>query len=186
MAELYYPDIYFSNIKENILTNQKKETFEDKTSNIKYEDNVLSSFYYLNLINNYLSNKTKIINGKMIKVKKSRPLNVTNDVVDILIDDYFEFPVIIPPEEFDNQNEINIKIEYHNIIIMSQSCDLVNNKIKNVVVCPIYSLNELGEKFKSNKKDRLRLLLPYREHLAQSFARFFMRIGLPIDIPEFK
>lgn len=32
----------------------------------------------------------------------------------------------------------------------------------------------------------LRLLPPYREHLAQSFARFFMRVGLPIDIPPFK
>ena len=33
---------------------------------------------------------------------------------------------------------------------------------------------------------RLRLLPPYREHLAQAFARFFMRVGLPIDIPPFK
>ena len=31
----------------------------------------------------------------------------------------------------------------------------------------------------------LRLLPPYREHLSQSFARFFMRVGLPIDIPAF-
>jgi hypothetical protein len=29
---------------------------------------------------------------------------------------------------------------------------------------------------------RLRLLPPYREHLAQAFARFFMRVGLPVDI----
>lgn len=33
---------------------------------------------------------------------------------------------------------------------------------------------------------RLRLLPPYREHLAQAFARSFMRVGLPIDIPVFK
>jgi hypothetical protein len=33
--------------------------------------------------------------------------------------------------------------------------------------------------------DRLRRLPPYREHLAQAFARFFMRVGLPIDIPPF-
>ena len=33
--------------------------------------------------------------------------------------------------------------------------------------------------------DRLRLLQPYREHLAQAFARFFMRVGLPIDIAPF-
>ena len=32
---------------------------------------------------------------------------------------------------------------------------------------------------------RLRLLSPYREHLSQAFARFFMRVGLPSDIPSF-
>lgn len=31
---------------------------------------------------------------------------------------------------------------------------------------------------------RLRLNPPYREHLAQAFARFFMRVGLPVDIPR--
>ncbi len=31
---------------------------------------------------------------------------------------------------------------------------------------------------------RLRLLPPYREHLSQSFARFFMRVGLPLDIDD--
>ncbi|HXD86795.1 MAG TPA: hypothetical protein VN641_09885 [Urbifossiella sp.] len=34
--------------------------------------------------------------------------------------------------------------------------------------------------------ERLRLLPPYREHLAQAFARYFMRIGLPLDIPPFR
>jgi hypothetical protein len=29
---------------------------------------------------------------------------------------------------------------------------------------------------------RLRLCPPYREHLSQAFARYFMRVGLPIDI----
>jgi len=33
---------------------------------------------------------------------------------------------------------------------------------------------------------RLRLLPPYREHLSQAFARFFMRVGLPVDIPPFE
>jgi hypothetical protein len=32
---------------------------------------------------------------------------------------------------------------------------------------------------------RLQLLPPYREHLSQAFARFFMRVGLPLDIPKF-
>jgi len=130
-------------------------------------------------------------------------------------------------------------LEY-DVIVMSQSCDLENKKIDLVLVCPIYSLDELSAKqtelaenkgknqlrkgmwvhyhllnrcnfggfedryivvdFKNvygvpfdfladlikRRIDRVRLLPPYREHLSQSFARFFMRVGLPIDIPEFK
>lgn len=36
-----------------------------------------------------------------------------------------------------------------------------------------------------NQQPRLRLLPPYREHLAQALARFYMRVGLPVDIPAF-
>ena len=31
---------------------------------------------------------------------------------------------------------------------------------------------------------RVRLLPPYREHLGEAFARQFMRVGLPIDLPR--
>jgi len=37
----------------------------------------------------------------------------------------------------------------------------------------------------SVQKPRIRLLPPYREHLAQALARFYMRVGLPVDIPAF-
>ena len=40
--------------------------------------------------------------------------------------------------------------------------------------------------FTKNEPQRLRLLPQYREHLSQAFARFFMRVGLPVDIPPFK
>ena len=33
-------------------------------------------------------------------------------------------------------------------------------------------------------KSRIRLLPPYREHLSQAFARFFMRVGLPAPIEK--
>lgn len=36
----------------------------------------------------------------------------------------------------------------------------------------------------SRGEPRLRLDPPYREHLSQSFARYFMRVGLPVDIDE--
>lgn len=42
------------------------------------------------------------------------------------------------------------------------------------------------EEYLKLKRGRIRLLPPYREHLSQAFARFFMRVGLPIDIPPFR
>jgi len=47
----------------------------------------------------------------------------------------------------------------------------------------VYSINRstLNDTVK-NLKNRIRLLPPYREHLSQAFARYFMRVGLPQDI----
>jgi hypothetical protein len=39
-----------------------------------------------------------------------------------------------------------------------------------------------------DRENRVRLLPPYKEHLSQAFARYFMRVGLPQDLkiePEF-
>jgi len=44
---------------------------------------------------------------------------------------------------------------------------------------------ELVRSFATARSPRARLLPPYREHLAQAFARLFMRVGLPTDIPPF-
>lgn len=38
------------------------------------------------------------------------------------------------------------------------------------------------KRFAGEQSPRLRLMPPYREHLAQAFARFFMRVGLPVDV----
>lgn len=46
-------------------------------------------------------------------------------------------------------------------------------------------LNFLKSYVQSSSVERKRLMPPYREHLAQAFARFFMRVGLPSDIPPF-
>ncbi len=34
----------------------------------------------------------------------------------------------------------------------------------------------------ARNEPRLRLLPPYREHLSQAFARFFMRVVLPVEV----
>ncbi len=49
---------------------------------------------------------------------------------------------------------------------------------RNVYGVQINNLKEIAQKLNS----RTRLLPPYREHLSQAFARFFMRVGLPQDI----
>lgn len=45
---------------------------------------------------------------------------------------------------------------------------------------------QLLRKLAADDSRRIRLLPPYREHLSQAFARFFMRVGLPVDIQPFK
>jgi hypothetical protein len=42
------------------------------------------------------------------------------------------------------------------------------------------------ENFANSLGPRLRLRSPYREHLAQAFARYFMRVGLPHDAKAFE
>jgi hypothetical protein len=127
-------------------------------------------------------------------------------------------------------------------VILTQSCDLVNDKIEEVLLCAHWPLSEVAQRnpflagrqgketvrrgnvpgyhliaayegegeelrgdlrvvdfrrvyslpkvflrrFAEAQGPRLRLLPPYREHLAQAFARFFMRVGLPVDIPPFR
>jgi hypothetical protein len=42
------------------------------------------------------------------------------------------------------------------------------------------------EKFADGLGDRRRLRSPFVEHFSQAFARFFMRVGLPSDIPPLR
>lgn len=151
-------------------------------------------------------------------------------------------PVYLPPEELAGSDNLSpfFDFEDRDIIVMSQSCDLVEGreKISQIVVCPLWLITEFTDGHLSTLKgreevrrgnlpsyhmlakcelpdfqrgirvvdfrelfslplgyarkraglfdQRLRLLPPYREHLAQAFARYFMRIGLPLDIPPFR
>ena len=136
------------------------------------------------------------------------------------------------------ESELPCPVLLFNGIILSQSCDIVNEKIHSVIVCPVITLGELmqnepyfhsstaRESLRQGKEpayhllnkvsittssledfyvvtfrhiysipkdfikatvegqSRMRLLPPYREHLSQSFARYFMRVGLPVDISK--
>jgi len=149
-------------------------------------------------------------------------------------------PIVIPPVNIETNETIEMEIQIVDVIVLSQSCDLENNNIEIVQVCPYKTLKEFitslpiehNETVKAKQKvvDNLRkgflpgyhilnkfddhfndylvvdfrnlygihinalklivqklvlhirLLPPYREHLSQAFARFFMRVGLPQDI----
>lgn len=53
---------------------------------------------------------------------------------------------------------------------------------RRVFTCP----SALTQRIARDSQQRLRLRSPYVEHLSQAFARFFMRVGLPSDIPPFR
>ncbi len=150
----------------------------------------------------------------------------------------FSCPILEPLHDI-NKDETIANLSQYDVIIMSQTCDILQNKLDIVLVCPFWSLAELESKnawFRSGKNKeklrrgeqpnyhllnnsevvefkldylvvnfrsvfgvpysyldnyvqrtpkRLRLNSPYKEHLSQSFARFFMRVGLPVDIKPF-
>ena len=67
-------------------------------------------------------------------------------------------------------------------------CQLPKNQREFCVVDfrRVYSLPISFVRTRAARAPHLRLLPPYREHLSQAFARYFMRVGLPADIPKFK
>ncbi len=153
-------------------------------------------------------------------------------------------PIIIPPKAIEPDGSYEVDVQDYNVVVVSQSCDLENGKVENVLVCPYYlfgdAINQVlaVEEQRSKKSitkffddlrkgnqpnyhlldrdetvgvddylvvdfrnvfavhidflkshteqlgSRVRLLPPYREHLSQAFARFFMRVGLPQNIPS--
>jgi hypothetical protein len=157
--------------------------------------------------------------------------------------DLFEkCPVFLPPDNLAEGTPAtaDFRWEERDLIVLSQSCDLVEGreKVTDVLLCAVWQRTEITTGHLATPKgmeearrgnlpgfhvlaacilpnlerevrlvdfrrvyslpinflrrraelvgERIRLLPPYREHLAQAFARFFMRVGLPVDIPPFK
>jgi hypothetical protein len=128
-----------------------------------------------------------------------------------------------------------VRVQKFNLIVLTQACDLVGQKLSKIVLCPYFDAEKVAEgkpgwlegvrkgrifhkfmlldyegehvtlprtivdfhqiyslprtyleKHAGRIEHRLRLLPPYREALGQAFARYFMRVGLPEDIPPLK
>lgn len=73
----------------------------------------------------------------------------------------------------------------YNLAMLNQGADgdlKINRRV--VDFSEVFSLPRtfLESLLEQRGQPRLQLLPPYREHLSQAFARFFMRVGLPVDI----
>ena len=58
-------------------------------------------------------------------------------------------PIILPPSKIIEGNTSDFKIVLLNSIVLTQSCDLANNKVKIVLVCPYFSLKTFTKLFKN-------------------------------------
>jgi hypothetical protein len=69
---------------------------------------------------------------------------------------------------------------------MLNAADLDDIKLEHRVVDfhEVYTVPRvfLESFLREQNSNRPRLLPPYREHLSQAFARFYMRVGLPVDV----
>jgi hypothetical protein len=158
----------------------------------------------------------------------------------------FDYPVPVVPEEIiiadreaEGPTDLQIDVNTHRLIVMTQSCDLQKLPVEaEILLCPTidysaavasrgniggqggwnsmksgrfiglhlldrceldgirldYQVVDLQKVFTSplrvvrvhlrRQGNRVRPCPPYREHLAQAFARQFMRVGLPSDLPQ--
>lgn len=74
----------------------------------------------------------------------------------------FNCPIVMPPNDIREGESVEIEIAIIDSIILSQSCDLVNKKIDNVLVCPFYSLksfvDELSVEERNSKRAKKKII----------------------------
>jgi hypothetical protein len=150
-------------------------------------------------------------------------------------------PTLSPPEDLADRIanislgdsvEIPSIITFGHLIVMSQSCDLQQKSVDQVLLCAMFDASKFESnkdrrgdirkgrrpalhmleklegptfkfeqqvvdfrkiytlpldfalRFAQNLGDRVRLQSPYKEHLSQAFARYFMRVGLPTTLSD--
>jgi hypothetical protein len=142
----------------------------------------------------------KVDNEYEIEVKTynvlvmSQSCDLENAKVEIvLVCPFFTFSDYVSKLPVEQQSNKNIKTQFEKLRQGHQPNYHLLNKdetkgigdylivdFRNVYGVHIRFLQE----YISPLENRVRLLPPYREHLAQAFARFFMRVGLPQNIPS--
>jgi len=134
-----------------------------------------------------------------VNVAPSRLIVITQSC-DLVHDGKIEFVALCPIyrlNEFEKENpEFSKKGMWDNVrkgknvnlhLLADTDTPLQNKRafvvdFGQIVSLPIGYLRDHAESL----GDRWRLGSPYLEHFSQAFARFFMRVGLPSDIPPYK
>lgn len=65
-------------------------------------------------------------------------------------------PIVIPPADIIQSSKIDVGITLIDSVILSQSCDLQNQKIENVLVCPFFSLTTFIAELKDQSSNSKR------------------------------
>lgn len=120
----------------------------------------------------------------------SQSCDLLNGKIEIvLVAPYYsleDFLSLLPPEQQNSKGrkksvEELRKWNTHGYHLLNKDNVLVQQyyvvDFRNIYGIHISSLKSVAEKLDI----RTRLLPPYREHLSQAFARYFMRVGLPQD-----
>lgn len=58
-----------------------------------------------------------------------------------------QFPVIAPPSDLTFpivESDISVTLRTFDVIVMTQSCDLANDKVNDVILCPHWDLEAIG------------------------------------------
>lgn len=112
----------------------------------------------------------------------SQSCDLAHDKIDqVLLCAYF------PASNQSRDNRKAIRREHRPALHMIEKCELKGHEFEQQIVDfrTIYTLPKgFVLEFAKQLKSRVRLLPPYKEHLSQAFARYFMRVGLPRPLAE--
>ncbi|MCE5209615.1 MAG: hypothetical protein LLG42_15070 [Chloroflexi bacterium] len=135
-------------------------------------------------INENQSNQLLLENYNVIILSQSCDLNKYGDEDDV---------ILCPRQNFIETNQNN-KDDWKKLVsgriislhlinksdIENYSFDYQIVALNHIFPIPFGYVKEIAKQ----SSQRIRMLPPYREYLAQAFARQFLRIGLPIDLPK--
>ena len=81
-----------------------------------------------------------------LKEVSDKPLEQGSIILDFPLPEIMEFDV----KENDESNKISVNITNQAAIIMTQSCDIINEKVNNIMLCPVYTLGQYIEALHDN------------------------------------